>query len=202
MDMQERGHFYRKAFPNYPPLAYNNGWLYGVWMIGNNYKGTGYYGSYPPGYVKRVMSLFPDMNNVLHLFSGSLKKEDVGEKDVRVDLHDVKNERTGEVIQPDVCCDVHKLNKSIGTEVSDLILADPPYSEEDAAHYGVCLINRRKVFKQCYKVLKYNGYMVWLDQVFPMYRKEYWKLEGTIGIIRSTNHRVRVCFIFKKLKGE
>ena len=36
----------------------------GIWGIGNNYKGSGYHGSYPPGYLKRVMSMFPDAENI------------------------------------------------------------------------------------------------------------------------------------------
>ena len=52
----------------------------GPWNIGNTYKGSGYHGSFPPGFLKRVMSMFPDAENVLHLFSGSLDENVKGDR--------------------------------------------------------------------------------------------------------------------------
>jgi len=52
-------------------------WASATWVMGNNYKGSGYYGAYPHGYVKRVYSMFPDSQRILHLFSGSLTDKDV-----------------------------------------------------------------------------------------------------------------------------
>ena len=41
--------------------------------MGNDYRvKTGYYGRYPPGYLRRIRALFPDKRNVLHLFSGKV----------------------------------------------------------------------------------------------------------------------------------
>jgi len=51
----------------------DKGWLYGIWQIGNYYKRKyDYYGSYPPSYLKRIYSLFPDKTKLLHLFSGAI----------------------------------------------------------------------------------------------------------------------------------
>jgi 16S rRNA G966 N2-methylase RsmD len=98
----------------------------------------------------------------------------------------------------DMIGDAENLSNYFNPSTFEIIYADPPYSEEDARNYGFPLINRNKVIKEAYKVLIPGGFLVWLDQVFPMYRKVDYKLVGTINIIRSTNHRVRDVFIFQK----
>jgi hypothetical protein len=50
--IEKRVELYNKAFPKYPKLVFDKGWAYGVWMQGNNYKGSGYYGAYPPQYIR------------------------------------------------------------------------------------------------------------------------------------------------------
>lgn len=45
--------------------------------------------------------------------------------------------------------------------------------------------------------LRKGTHVVWLDQVLPMYRKDQFDLVGVIGMVKSTNHRFRVCSIFR-----
>lgn len=184
--LTERANYYNQAFPNYPPLCSTDRWLYGVWMMGNNYRGSGYHGSYPPAFIRRVMSLFPDAVDIMHLFSGSLTSDIIGD---RVDINPA--------LEPDIVGDAEAL-RTLVTKQYDLIIADPPYTAEDADHYGTCMVNRNKVVKECHAVLKPGGHLVWLDMVYPMYSKAEMQLVGTIGIIRSTNHRVRCVFIYQK----
>lgn len=187
MDLQERAESYSKRFPKYPKLFVDKDWLMGVWMIGNYYRNSSpLYGAYPHSYLERIMSLFPDCKDILHLFSGSLGKETKG---LKFDL----NSKTA-----DINGDAEKLSSYFPKKRFDLIPGDPAYSKEDALHYGIPMINRKKVVSECYKILKPCGFLVWLDQVFPMFRKSEFKLVGTIGVIRSTNHRVRFAFVFKK----
>ena len=184
--LKERAEFYAKAFPKFPPLRTDDRWLDSMWVMGNNYKGSGYYGSYPPAYNKRIMSLFPDAENVLHLFSGSLPKSDAYTRfDLKPELSDVSG-------------NAEELSKYFKKGQFDLVLGDPPYSIEDAEHYGCALVSRNKVLKECVKVVKKNGYLVWMDQVLPMYRKLDWHLCGLIGMVRSTNHRFRVVSMVKE----
>ena len=152
--------------------------------MGNNYKGSGFYGAYPPAYGRRVMSLFPDAKRVLHLFSGSLPKGDY----VRFDLRK----------RADVKGDAHELGKHFGAGAFDLILADPPYSVEDAKRYGTPMVDRKKCLSEAGKVLTPGGFIVWLDTVLPMFTKREFNLVGLIGMVRSTNHRFRVVSIFQK----
>lgn len=190
LTLSQRANHYNIEYPDYPPLNTDSGWLYGVWMIGNNYQNKNdYYGEYPPTYLDRVKSLFPDRENPLHLFSGSLKPDQVDNNAVRVDI---KKE-----VNPDIVMDCEKIG-SLDTEF-DLIMADPPYTEEDAEEYGTGLPNRNEVvMNQVPEILESGGFLVWLDLRLPMYRKDDYNFCGTIELVRSTNHRFRGISIFER----
>ena len=163
--------------------------LYGTWVMGNTYTvKSSYYGGYPHGYLKRIKALFPDKQNILHLFSGKVDKDIFNGKTI-----DINPEHT-----PDVIGDAHKLSEYFEDEF-DLILADPPYSIEDCDHYGTTMVKRKTILNECIKVIKKGGHIVWLDQVLPMYRKDDLKVVGYIGMVKSTNHRFRVITIFERL---
>ncbi len=188
MNIQDRARLYNAEFPKYPPLVHTDRWLYGIWMIGNDYRNkTTYYGAYPAKYLDRVMSMFPDTKDILHLFSGSLAYTKGTNFDTNPELN------------TDVVGDANQLADFFPPDTFDLIIADPPYTAEDALHYGTPMVNRNKVLKECVKVLRLDGHVVWLDQVLPMYSKLELILVGTIGLIRSTNHRFRVVSIFQKV---
>lgn len=191
MNLTERAESYHEAFPKWPPVFAAGGYLLGTWMIGNCYRNhSRYYGAYPHGYLDRVHALFPDAENVLHLFSGSVQKGRwPRERTLDADAS----------LKPDLARDVDVGGWTEGLAGFDLVLADPPYTEEDAAHYGRPLVKRNKVIAACVDLLKPGGHMVWLDQIFPIYRKVGLKLVGTIGLLRSTNHRVRCVFIWERL---
>jgi len=195
--LQHRADFYASSFPWPPPrtdaeeTAWLDGdrWLSGIWVLGNDYRGSGYYGAYPPNYLKRVMAMFPDAQRVLHLFSGSLPAGPYTRFDSRPDGADVVG-------------DAHNLSQHFKPGQFDLILADPPYTDEDAVRYGTPMIQRNKVLRECVTILEPGGFIVWLDQVLPMFRKDALYLCGAIGIVRSTNHRFRVAAFFRKLANE
>ena len=79
----------------------------------------------------------------------------------------------------------------------DLLLVDPPYSAEDAKKYDCPPANRGVIMRALRRVCKRGGNLVWLDQVWPMHRKVEWKTWGTVGLVRSTNHRVRMVSMFE-----
>ena len=70
MDISERIDNYHRV-TGFPQSLFigGDGRLVGTWVMGNNYtvKST-YYGGYPHGYLRRIKALFPDKNNILHLF--------------------------------------------------------------------------------------------------------------------------------------
>jgi len=183
MTPKMRADAYSKAFPDWPAPRADDRWLDGMWVLGQDYRGSGYYGAYPPNYLKRVMALFPDAKNVLHLFAGSLPPGPY----VRFDL------KGG-----DIDGDAHRISEYFAPNEFDLVLADPPYSIEDAEHYGAPMVRRNTVLKELRAVVRPGGNVVWLDQVLPMFSNKDWHLWGLLGIVRSTNHRFRVVSMFER----
>jgi hypothetical protein len=187
MQLSDRAAAYHRRFPSWPAPRTDSRWLDAVWILGNDYRGTGFYGSYPPGYLRRIQSLFPDVTGrVLHLFSGSLTPT---QGHVRVDL--LPNR------QPDVVGDAHHLPFGDGT--FELVLADPPYSATDAQRYGTPMPNRRRVLAEVARVTASGGNLVWLDTVLPMFAKRDWHWWGAVSVVRSTNHRVRLASMFRRV---
>jgi hypothetical protein len=179
-----------KEVTGYPKALFigEDGRVVGTWIMGNNYKvKSGYYGGYPAGYLKRVKALFPDKESVLHLFSGKVDLEAFPGKTV-----DINPEQ-----EPDYVDDAQSL-ENVPVEDFDLILADPPYSVEDAEHYQTTMVKRNKVMKALGQKATQGTHVVWLDQVLPMYRKDEWAIVAVIGMVKSTNHRFRVITIFEK----
>ncbi|EKR25825.1 hypothetical protein LEP1GSC087_0447 [Leptospira interrogans serovar Bataviae str. L1111] len=113
--------------------------------------------------------MFPDKSKVLHLFSG---KTPVGAY-LRMD----KNPD----LKPEIVGDAELLSSYVRALIGhslDLILADPPYTKEDAEHYGFLMVNRGKVLMEAWKSLEMGGHLVWLDQVVPQYAGDKWSLVG------------------------
>lgn len=185
MKLADRARLYSEAFPRFPPLRADDRWIDGMWVLGNDYKGSGFYGAYPPSLLRRLGSMFPDQKPVLHVFSGSLPPGDY----VRFDL----------VKDADVKGDAEELSRHFKARKFRLVYADPPYTTHDARLYGTPLVNKRKVFAECAKVTQKGGFLLWLDQSLPMHRKTEWRLVGLVGIVRSTNHKFRVVSIFERM---
>lgn len=162
--------------------------IVGTWIMGNNYQvKSEYYGGYPAGYLRRIKALFPDKNSVLHLFSGKVDKSILPGETV-----DINPE-----LSPDYLDDAQTL-EHVPLEKYDLVLADPPYSIEDANRYQTTMISRNRVMSALGSRLCAGCHVVWLDQVLPMYRKDQFNMEGVIGMVKSTNHRFRVITIFAR----
>ena len=187
----ERAENFKRAFPKYSPLIVHNERLYGFWLIGRWYASNRqFYGSYPPSYLARVRSLFPDCQRVLHLFSGSVT-------DVRLNevTYDIKPD-----FSPTVCDDVKNLLQHFQPSEFNLILADPPYEARDFEKYGVMPFNKAKVVAECSVITRHGGFLVWLDTILPPFSRRDWELYGIIGLVQSTNHRTRAISIFQKIK--
>lgn len=167
-----------------------DGRVVGTWIMGNNYKvKSTYYGGYPAGYLKRVAALFPDRKKVLHVFSG--KVDLAAMPGDTVDVNDTLN--------PTWVADAHDL-ATIPLHKYDLVLADPPYSVEDAERYQTTMVKRNVVMRSLAAGMSVGSRVVWLDQVLPMYRKDEWVIEAVIGMVKSTNHRFRVTTVFRRLE--
>jgi len=160
-----------------------------TWFLGQNYRNaTSYYGAYPPMYWKRIQTFVRPTDSVVHLFSGSLAPG----KYCRVDMDpDMK---------PDICCRSEEVDKHIAPNSVDIVFADPPYSKADSdIGYKGNYPNKKKTIESVHKILKPGGLLVWLDTALPMFRKAEYELAGVITILISTNHRVRLVSIFRKV---
>ena len=177
---------YAAAFPRYPSMWVDKGWLMGVWLFGRLYgERVDYYGTYPYGFLDRVRALFPDRRKTLHLFSGVVKPEpNEFTLDIRADL------------APSVIADAHK-PLPFTSSTFDFVLADPPYTPKDAENYGTKGVNRAKIFRNLRPVVTTGGYLCWLDTMRPMYRREDWKQVGAVAVLVATNTRIRCLSIFK-----
>jgi len=186
MTIQERALHYNKTFPQFPDSHFSISarWISATWILGNDYRGSGYHGAYPPGYMPRISSLFPE-GNPLHLFGGSLTSG------ITVDR------RITPEVRPRVQADALALPFRIDS--FNLCYADPPYSDLDAERYATPMPERRKVLHEVHRVMRPGGFLVWMDTVLPMFRKDMWHWCGAISLWRSTNHRIRGVSIFERL---
>jgi hypothetical protein len=218
----DRARFYNQAFPERPPVycegyedahvleldaaavVADSRWICGTWCIGACYANPNpLYGAYPRGYLERIHSMFPEARNILHVFSGGLTLEAAvasasfrahTNDDYDIELVDLHGPEKGRY--PTWQGDVHLLPLEWKGRF-DLILADPPYSAEDAFTYEVPMIVRRDVMRSLHSVCKRGGNLVWLDTQWPMHRKSQWRTWGHIGLVRSTQHRVRLISMFE-----
>ena len=188
LSLQDRVDHYVRAtkFPR-SLFVSADGRLVGTWIMGNDYRvRSAYYGGYPAGYLRRIRALFPDKARVLHLFSG------------RVDLDALPGDTVD--INPDLAptfIDDAQTLAAVPLQRYDLVLADPPYSVEDAERYRTTMIKRNTVMRALQR-LSPGAHVVWLDQVLPMFRKDAFEIEGVIGMVKSTNHRFRVVTLFRR----
>lgn len=192
MTLAERIDSYNARMP-YPRSLFlaGDGRIVGTWIMGNNYRATSdVYGSYPHGYLKRVKALFPDKASALHLFSGLVDRTAWPG-----DTLDIRPE-----VNPTYVCDAQQSLHGVPLDSYDIVLADPPYSVEDAERYRTTMIKRNRIMRRLAECCKPGTHVVWLDQVLPMYRKTEWSVVGVIGMVRSTNHRFRVITIFERLR--
>lgn len=188
MELNDRIENYLKE-TKYPRSLFlgEDGRIVGTWIMGNAYGvKSGYYGGYPHGYLARIKALFPEKKRCLHVFSGRVDQS--AWPGDTVDLNPN--------MEPTFLDDAQTL-EIVPLQDYDIVLADPPYSVEDAEHYQPTMVKRNKVMAALARCAP-STHVVWLDQVLPMYRKDQWKIIGVIGMVKSTNHRFRVITIFER----
>lgn len=107
-------------------------------------------------------------------------------------------------VNPDHICDVHKLSSIIDWPLFDVVLADPPYSTEEAKEiYGTPKLNYKKWTSECDKVLKPGGLlMVYHKYVMPNPDPEKYVVVKRVFIGNRTMHLPRVCIVFQKKRSD
>jgi hypothetical protein len=192
LTLEERVEAFHRAYPNASKLVIHKGVIYGVWKVGASYSnrmrhGLGYYGSFPPDVLERLLALFPDCKRRLYLFSGTVRDLD----SITYDINPSVN--------PTICDDVRNLKKYESCFRSvDLVIADPPYEKKDFEKYGVKPINKAKVIDDIGDVVNSGTFLAWLDLFYPLYDSEVWGLVAQIAVIIGTGRRVRLWTVFER----
>jgi len=190
---EERVRQFNARYPHRPPLVCHNGRIYGVWMVGSQYrKRENYYGVFPATIMERILALFPDCKCILWLFSGPLR----GPPDRANITYDI-NPR----VRPTICDDVRNLLRYDFPDV-DLVVADPPYDKEDFARYGVEPFSKDQVIRELWCVTRSPCYVAWLDTRVPIANSRCWKFLGLIGVYVGFKMRMRALALFERLEPE
>jgi len=122
---------------------------------------------------------------ILNLFCGMNKQG------LRVDIK--------EEVNPDVLCDAHELSQHVN-DTFDIILADPPYSNEEAEElYGTPKLNYKTWTAEADKLLKSGGLLiVYHKYVMPNPNPEKYFVEKRVFIGTRTYHLPRTAIYFRK----
>jgi len=78
-------------------------------------------------------------------------------------------------------------------------MADPPYDKSDFEKYNCKPFNKTQVIRDLGSIMKSGSFLTWLDTRVPMYSKKTWRHLGYIGVIVSTNHRIRCLSLYQKI---
>jgi hypothetical protein len=102
-------------------------------------------------------------------------------------------------VKPDLICDAHKLTQYLDKEF-DVILADPPYSDEEANElYGTPKLNYKKWSAECDKLLVHGGlFIVYHKYVMPNPNPDKYTVVKRIFIGNRVYHLPRAAIVFQK----
>jgi hypothetical protein len=146
-----------------------------------------YVGSFPLHFEQRLWQVMGKPAKVLHPFGGLAE---IGDS---VDL----NAST----TPTWVGDAHELH-FIKDESYDLVILDPPYSDEEAEWlYGTPPLRPGKFTAEAVRVCRAGGHVAVYHRVQPK-RPQGTRLVRRIVVLTRTGHAPRLCFVFEKLTEE
>ena len=102
-------------------------------------------------------------------------------------------------VNPEFLCDAHNVSQ-ITNRKFDVILADPPYSTEEAKElYGTPKLNYKQWTKECDKLLKKGGLLiVYHKYVMPNPDSKKYEVVKRVFVGNRTYHLPRVAIFFRK----
>lgn len=158
-----------------------------------------YYGAYPGGFPERARVLLgvTITDPVLHVCGGKAKfypyVAGFGVNDKTLDLDASLN--------PDFTADARESLPLIDSyRAWPAILADPPYSEQDAEKYAVgssVYPNPNDLLKNCIEAVRVGGRVGILHYIWPSPPKNA-KSIACIGVVVGFNNRIRVFSVFER----
>lgn len=156
-----------------------------------------YYGAYPSGFLQPARFLLGASKDdtVLHVCSGMVKlypyKDCFGEYDITLDINpDLK---------PDLVHDVTADGRLPDAGEWKYILADPPYTEEDAKHYGEAKFPEpNALLRKCLDAVQVGGRVGFLHYIWPNPPK--FAIErAAITVGTGRNNRARYYTVYERL---
>lgn len=143
-----------------------------------------YKGGFPLYFEQNLIQLLGYPDDILHPFGG------MAETGIRVDLRPD--------VQPDVIGDAHDL--PFLDESFDLVVLDPPYSDEEAAElYDTPPLRSAVYTREAVRVLREGGWLVVYTDREPM-RPPRCNHALRIVVVLRPNHRPRTALVFQKRK--
>ena len=160
-----------------------------IWVLGP--ASSHYQGSFPKGLIPRIKKRWWGQKR-LWLFSGSFKDKEGVTVDINPDVH------------PDVVTDAQNL--PFEDDSFDFVMADPPYSEEEAQKlYNLPYPSIVKVLNEMARVTCTEGYMILLHRLFPARHPAFnehvrrMHLEAIVGVaIIAAISNIRALTVWKK----
>lgn len=143
---------------------------------------------YPRGFLERALSLFNGVTHVLHCPSGTLGNLPKGH--VTVDLIS-DNAR-----QPHIRANAASL--PFADCRFDLILSDPPYSENDAKKYGTPVFPEQQFLREAFRVLRFGGYLGVLHKYEMQVPIARLKRVALLAISLGNHKELRTFAIYRK----
>ena len=136
-----------------------------------------------------------------------LAKDIIGKQDIRLlNLFcgmnklgvrvDIKKE-----VNPDVLCDAHFVSKCFDYNSFDVVLADPPYSNQESKElYGTGKLNYKEWAGQCDLLLKKGGlFIIYHKYIMPNPNPKKYKIVKRVFIGNRPYRLPRIAIYFKKI---
>jgi hypothetical protein len=188
-----------------------------VWILAR--PKVKYYGAYPSGFLERARALLGVTTDdaVLHVCSGKVRDypfRGLGPNDKTLDIDGSMN--------PDFVADCRKflphpndsqlgtaiLRSTKGPDEWPAILADPPYTEQDAAHYSAgpdWLPKPQDLLKLCLFYVRPGGRIGILHYQWPRPPEKIGrypiKCVALVAVIAGYANNIRAFSVFEKVKG-
>jgi hypothetical protein len=172
---------------NYRPIT-------DVWILAR--PKIKYYGAYPAGFLHRARELLGITINdsLLHVCGGMARQYTMrgfGPNDKTLDINKELN--------PDLCWDLTQFDIPVDPHPWPAILADPPYSVEDAVKYGTASSypEPSKLLTNCINAVRVGGRVGFLHYIWPRPPKNA-RSVACIGVIVGFGNRMRCYSVFER----
>lgn len=175
-----------------------------VWILAR--PKVKYYGAYPNGFLERARALLgvTPFDPVLHVCGGMARQypaqpRGFGPNDRTLDL-DV-------TLRPDYLqaatdpLPKHSVHGNPFTFEWPALIADPPYTADDAAKYApgaAAFPSANKILRNMLDVVRVGGRVGMLHYVLPQPPRESVRFVACVGVIVGFNNRMRVFSVFEK----